>query len=143
MPLVSMLASIASMILLLFGGLKRLRSVRRQGIALHPFLVLRATLRSHLAYTYHLCRHLTRYYTLPMLVAGIVVPPLFLLLVILCGIVIGVDYARLRPDMRPVQFAICSLLDDCAYEVGVVLGCIKQRTWKPLVPLFRKKPQRL
>jgi len=48
--------------------------------------------------------------------------------------VIGVDYRRLRPDMGLGWYALCSLLDDCAYEVGVVRGCVKHRTWKPLVP---------
>ena len=133
--------TLAAILVALFGTLKRLRLVRRQGIALHPLVVLRATLRSYLAYTYHLCRHITRYYTLPLLIIGVIVPPLLLLVLILCGIVIGVDYARLRPNMRLEQFALCSLLDDCAYEVGVVMGCVKQRTWKPLVPVIRKKPR--
>ncbi len=52
----------------------------------------------------------------------------------LCGVVIGVDYRRLRPDMGLGWYALCSLLDDCAYEVGVVRGCVKHKTWKPLVP---------
>lgn len=105
---------------------------------LHPLVVLRSTMRSYLAYAYHLCRHITRYYTLPLLVVGIIVLPLLLLLAILCGIVIGVDYARLRPALRFGQYALCSLLDDCAYEIGIVLGCINQRTWKPLIPIVRK-----
>ncbi len=127
--------------ILMVGTLKRLRAVREQRVMLHPLVIMRATLRSHLAYTYHLCRHLTRYYTLPLLITGVIVPPLLLLLFILCGVVIGVDYARLRPEMRLGQFALCSLLDDCAYEVGVVMGCIKYRMWKPLVPVLRKKPR--
>jgi hypothetical protein len=129
---------VAASLLTLSGSRKRLRSARRHGIMLHPLVVLRSTIRSHLAYTYHLCRHITRYYTLPLLVVGIIIPPLLLLLFILCSIVISVDYMRLRPTMRLGQYALCSLLDDCAYEVGVVRGCIKQRTWKPLIPLVRK-----
>ena len=136
---ITTIAFVAALFLTLLSTVRRLRNVRRQRITLHPFVVLRATLRGHLAYTYHLCRHLTRYYTLPLLIAGIIVPPALLLLLILSGIVVGVDYARLRPNMHLGQFVVCSLLDDCAYEVGVVRGCIKQRTWKPLVPLIRKK----
>jgi hypothetical protein len=37
------------------------------------------------------------------------------------------------------KYALSSLLDDCAYEIGVVLGCIKHGTWKPLWPVVRKK----
>ncbi len=129
----------AAILIVLLGARKRLRNARRYGVILHPLSVLRATLRGHLAYTYHLCRHITRYYTLPMLAAGIILPPLLSLLLVLCGIVIGVDFARHRPNMRLGQFALCSLLDDCAYEIGVALGCIKQKTWRPLVPKVRKK----
>jgi len=118
----------------LFGARKRLQKVREQRISISPLAVFKATLRGHLAYTYHLCRHLTRYYTLPLLLVSLIVPPLLPLTSMLCGVVIGVDYRRLRPDMGLGWYALCSLLDDCAYEVGVVRGCVKHRTWKPLVP---------
>jgi mycofactocin system glycosyltransferase len=127
-------------ILTLFGGFTRWLKVRKQEVPIGPLAVLRATLRGHLAYTYHLCRHVTRYYTLPMLLIGLVLPPLLLLLIILCGVVIGVDYVRLRPDMRLSAYALCSVLDDCAYEVGVVLGCMKHGTWEPLWPVLRRHP---
>ena len=126
-------------VLSLLGAYKRLVALRRQRVLLNPFVVLRATLRGHLAYVYHLCRHLTRYYTLPMLVTGMIFPPLLLFAFVLCSIVIGVDYARLRPRMTLGSFALCSLLDDSAYEIGVLLGCIKQRTWRPLLPVIKAR----
>lgn len=129
--------------LILFSAGKRLVALRRQRIWLNPFVVLRATVRGHLAYVYHLCRHLTRYYTLFMLVTGVLCPPLLLLASMLCAIVIGVDYGRLRPRMPLGSFALCALLDDCAYEVGVLLGCIKQRTWKPLIPVIKTTTTRI
>jgi mycofactocin glycosyltransferase len=128
------LSLLLAFLLTLCGARKRLRKVREQHIAISPLAVLKATLRGHLAYTYHLCRHLTRYYTLPLLAVSLLVPPLLLLTSMLCGIVICVDYRRLRPDMDLGRYGLCSLLDDCAYEVGVVWGCVKHRTWKPLLP---------
>ncbi len=130
---------ILAILLTLSGTRNRVKQVRARRLPIGPLTLLRAILRGHLAYTYHLCRHLTRYYTLPLLTAGLLLPPLILLVAIMCGIVIGVDYARLRPQMGLGRYALCSLLDDCAYEVGVLLGCIKQRTWKPLVPVIRRK----
>ena len=132
-----MLFFILAAVLTLFGAFRRLVALRRQRISLNPLVVLRATLRGHLAYVYHLCRHLTRYYTLPGLLFGIVLPPLLSLVFMLCAIVIGVDYVRFRPHMTLGRFALCSLLDDCAYEIGVLLGCVRQRTWKPLVPVIK------
>ena len=121
----------------LYGARKRFVVLRRERISLNPLVVLRATLRGNLAYVYHLCRHLTRYYTLPMLIGGVIFPPLLLFAFMLCSIVSGVNYVRVRPRMTPGRFALCSLLDDCAYEVGVLLGCIRQRTWRPLVPVVK------
>ncbi len=117
--------------------INRLQKVKEYGSAIRLPIVIKATLRGQLAYTYHLSRHLTRYYTVPLLAVSFLVSPVFILLIILCGIVIGVDYVRLRPEMDVGRYAICSLLDDCAYEVGVVFGCIRYRTWKPLVPVIK------
>jgi len=135
----SFIPGILAMILTLIGALRRWRQAREQRVPVGPLAVARATLRGHLAYTYHLCRHLTRYYTLPMLLTGMLLPPLLPLALIPCAIVIGVDYVRLRPEMGFGEFALCSLLDDCAYGVGVLQGCIKQRAWKPLVPVIKRR----
>jgi mycofactocin glycosyltransferase len=134
------LALLPFLLLLLLSILStyiRLQKVKAYGRIIGLPIVMKATLRGHLAYTYHLSRHLTRYYTLPIFICSIFVPPAFILLFILCGIVIGVDYVRLKPEMDIGRYALCSLLDDCAYEVGVVWGCVKHRTWKPLVPVIR------
>jgi mycofactocin system glycosyltransferase len=132
-----LLPLLLTLLLTLFGAVKRLQKVRAYRISIGFPIVTKATLRGHLAYTYLLSRHLTRYYTFPLLVVSFLVPPFFILLFIMCSIVIGVDYVRLRPEMDVGRYALCSLLDDCAYEVGVVWGCVKQRTWKPLVPVIK------
>ncbi len=132
---------LAALLLTLLGANKRHRQIRKQRIPISLFTTFWATLRSNMAYTYHLCRHLTRYYTLPLLAIGLLLPPLLLLVFIVCSIIIGVDYVRLRPEMDVGRYALWSMLDDCAYEVGVVRGCIKHRTWKPLAPVVKKRIQ--
>ena len=139
LPLCSLLAAL---LLIFLGARNRLRKVHKQHIPIGPLPVLRATLRGHLSYTYHLCRHLTRYYTLPLLIIGIFLPPLLLLVLILITIVVAVDYVRLRPEMGPGQYAFCSLLDDCSYQVGVISGSIKHKTWKPLLPIVKLRQRR-
>jgi mycofactocin glycosyltransferase len=135
----TLLSLLFALFLTLFGTRKRLQKVRAQRVPIGFLAVFKATLRGHLAYTYLLCRHLTRYYTLPLLVVSLLLPPLLLLACLLCGIVIGVDYWRLKPDMGLGWYALCSVLDDCAYEVGVVWGCVIHRTWKPLLPVIKKQ----
>jgi len=135
----ALLSMLVALLLALFGARKRLQKVRAQHIPISFLTVLKATLRGHLAYTYLLSRHLTRYYTLPLLLVGLFIPPLFLLASILCGIVISVDFRRLKPRMGLGWYALCSLHDDCAYEAGVVWGCVKYKTWKPLIPVIKKQ----
>ena len=121
----------------LVGSRRRLKALRAQQVPLGMMAVLKATVRGNLSYTYHLCRHLTRYYTLPALLIGSFMPPLFMCMLLMCAVVIGVDYVRLRPQMRIGAFALCAMLDDCAYEIGVAQGCIQHRTWKPLIPIIK------
>jgi mycofactocin system glycosyltransferase len=135
-----LLALLLALLVTLVGARKRQRRVQQHGIPLGFLAVLTATLRGHLAYTYQLCRHLTRYYTLPLLALGLLLPPLLLLVVLLCGSVIAVDYHRRKPAMGLGQYALCALLDDCAYEIGVVWGCLKQRRWQALWPVIKRRP---
>jgi mycofactocin system glycosyltransferase len=128
-----------ALLLTIWGTFKRLQKVRAYGTAIGFPIVVKATLRGQLAYVYLLSRHLTRYYTLPLLVVSFLVPPLFILFFMLCGIVFGVDYVRLRPELGVGGYMLCALLGDCAYEVGLMGGCVKHRTWKPLLPIIRAR----
>ncbi|HZO70762.1 MAG TPA: mycofactocin biosynthesis glycosyltransferase MftF [Ktedonobacteraceae bacterium] len=138
--IISLFLLTLAFVVALVGAGTRLYKVRvRERLPVSGSLVVWATLRGHMAYVYHLSRHLTRYYTLPLLLASMVIPPLAPLLCVLYCIVIGVDYVRLRPDMGLSEYVLCSMLDDCAYEVGVIWGCIKFRMWKPLFPIVRRR----
>jgi mycofactocin system glycosyltransferase len=130
-------AFLFAVLLLLSGTFKRIQKVRKLLDTIAFPIVFKATLRADLAYVYHLSRHLTRYYTLPLLVFCLFVAPLFAFLLVMWSIVVGVDYVRFRPEMDLGRYALCSLLNDCTYEVGVVWGCLKHRTWKPLLPLIK------
>ncbi len=129
---------IAVLSLTLFSTRNRLQKVRQQHISIPFTTVFKATLRGNFAYIYHLCRHLTRYYTLPLLVLGLLFFPFFILIAIMLCIVMSVDYWRLKPSMNWVEYTLCAILNDCAYEIGVVQGCMKYKTWKPLVPIIKR-----
>jgi mycofactocin system glycosyltransferase len=137
--LFAFLPLLLAFLILLFGTIRRIQKMKTFPMTIGFPIVLRATLRGEMAYVYHFSRHLTRYYTLPLLVVSLFISPLLILFLILWGIVIGVDYVRLRPEMDVGRYALCSLLNDCAYEVGVVWGCLKHRTWKPLLPVIKAR----
>ncbi len=129
---------LSALSLTLFSTRNRLQKVRQQHISIPFTTVFKATLRGNLAYTYHLCRHLTRYYTLPLLALGLLFFPFFILIAIMLCIVMSVDYWRLKPSMKWIEYILCAILNDCAYEVGVVQGCMNYKTWKPLVPIIKR-----
>ena len=136
---VALFSLLFAAILTVGGTHNRLQKVRAQQVPISAITVLKATVRGHLAYMYHCCRHIARYYTLPMLIIGVLLPPLLLLPLLLGLLVAMIDYVRLKPAMSFAAYACCAVLDDCAYEVGVVQGCIRHKTWKPLVPVLRKR----
>ena len=130
---------LSALLITLFSTRNRHRKVRKQHIPIPFMTVFKATLRGNLAYTYHLCRHLTRYYTLPLLIIGLLFFPFIILIAIMLCIVVSVDYWRLKPSMNWIEYTLCAILNDCAYEVGVMQGCVKYKTWKPLVPICKRR----
>ena len=47
-----------------------------------------------------------------------------------------VDWVRQRPDLDLPRWVVASVADDLAYGAGVWIGCLRARTFAPLVPKF-------
>ena len=45
-----------------------------------------------------------------------------------------VEWNQRRPPLNPVAFGAVALLDQAAYGAGVVAGCLRHRTGRPLLP---------
>jgi mycofactocin system glycosyltransferase len=95
-----------------------------------------ALLRGHAAGLYWAARQLTRYYGLPAIVAALSFGGARRrLLPALAGVwaAAGIaDWARLRPRQGAAAFLAAHLLDDAAYQYGLLLGCWRRRTLLPL-----------
>lgn len=50
-----------------------------------------------------------------------------------------VEYARLRPRLDPVRFAVARRLDDLAYGAGVWWGALRARSPRALAPVIRSR----
>jgi mycofactocin system glycosyltransferase len=48
-----------------------------------------------------------------------------------------VDWVRRRPDLDVLRWVAASVLDDAAYGAGVWKGCVRERTFGPLLPTLR------
>ncbi len=116
---------------------QKTRQLRRAGVDLPARQVRRAILLEHGASLYHLGANVARYYSVPLLLVGLLWPPLLLPLLLLLLVPPITDYRRLRPQLALPLFIALYWLELAAYQVGVWRGCWQQRTLRPLLPLVR------
>lgn len=119
---------------LLVDAVRRHETLRRRGIAIRFGDVLLAVVRSHLAFAYHCCSFVSRYYLIPV--------PLLLPFAPTAGafmigmhIVAGmVEYGVKKPRIDPLSFLFYFTLEQASYQAGVWWGCVKYRRFQPLFP---------
>ena len=51
-----------------------------------------------------------------------------------------VDWVRRRPDLDLPRWVVASVVDDLAYGAGVWTGCIRARSFGPLLPAVGPPP---
>jgi mycofactocin glycosyltransferase len=137
----SLAASAALAGLLLLGLAWELIAKRRRlggaGIRLPPAAVGRALLRGHTAALHHLGVNVLRYYSLPLLGAATLWPPLLPPLLLLALAPPLVDFSRLRPALGLPLFIALYWVELSAYQLGIWAGCLRYRTLLPLLPRLR------
>ncbi|KIH78086.1 mycofactocin system glycosyltransferase [Geoalkalibacter ferrihydriticus] len=97
----------------------------RQGF----FAVFLARLRAFAGLTYYLGYHLLRYYLLPIILLGILLPKVGLVFLLLGLWVVAVDYGVRRPQNSPLAFALFYLLEQLSYGCGVFVGCWRRKNF--------------
>jgi hypothetical protein len=121
----------------------KLRRLHETGLRLPRRKVATAVTRQHGAGLYHLGANVARYYSLPLLGASLLWPPLLPPALLLLAIPPLVDHRRLRPETTRVSFALLYWLEMTAYQIGVWRGCLERRTLRPLIPILRPSISRL
>jgi mycofactocin system glycosyltransferase len=48
-----------------------------------------------------------------------------------------VEWRKRQPELDPIRWSVASVLDDMAYGAGVWVGCIRARSFGPLLPSVR------
>jgi mycofactocin glycosyltransferase len=121
----------------------KLRRLRETGLRLPARKVAAAVMRQHGAGLYHLGANVARYYSLPLLGASLLWPPVLPPMLLLLAIPPLVDHRRLRPKTTRARFAFLYWLEMAAYQIGVWRGCLERRTLRPLIPILRLSISRL
>ncbi|MDO3377281.1 mycofactocin biosynthesis glycosyltransferase MftF [Geoalkalibacter halelectricus] len=119
-------------VLLIDAGVTHAK-LNRRGLRQGFLAVFQARLRALASLAYYLGYHLLRYYLLPIILLGIVLPQAGLVLALLGLWVVGVDYRLRRPELSLPAFALFYLLEQISYGLGVFVGCWRQRNFSSYV----------
>jgi hypothetical protein len=130
------LAALAALVLGVEIGTKR-RRLRATGLRLPARKISAAVMRQHGAGLYHFGANVARYYSLPLLGASLLWPPLLPPVLLLLAIPPPVDHRRLCPKTSLMSFAFLCWAEMAAYQIGVWRGCLERRTLRPLLPVLR------
>jgi len=129
---------IAAMLLLFGLDLLRKSATLLKFNMVLPFpQVIYSTFRSYLSFFYFAFFHLVRYYLILIFALGFLWHPLWIFggLAIICTSI--VDYYVKRPKLLYPVFLFFYLLEHLAYQVGVFLGCLKQKYFGSYILSFR------
>lgn len=117
-------------------GLKEYKLLRL-GLRVPLSLLATSTLRGYGSALHHVLKNLSRYYSIPLLLLGLLSPYLlaFALVALLAPAL--VDYLLLRPALNPMVFSGFYVMENFCYQAGVAIGCLRHRTAWPLLPRVR------
>ncbi|MGD8252411.1 MAG: hypothetical protein PVF20_08860, partial [Desulfobacterales bacterium] len=119
---------------LLIDGRRRFGKLRAQQIPVTRFQLVIAILRGYLAFVYHCCSFISRYYLIAVPVVMPLSPSTAAVMTGMHLIAGVVEYAVKRPRLNPVSFLIYFTLEQLSYQAGVWWECIHRVNFNPLLP---------
>jgi mycofactocin system glycosyltransferase len=119
---------------LLVDGFKKHNKLKSRHVPVTRRQVYTAIIRGYLAFVYHCCSFISRYYL-------IVVPLVMLLSPLSAAVMVGmhlaagiVEYTVKKPRLNPLSFLVFFTLEQASYQSGVWWACIQQVNFNPVLP---------
>jgi mycofactocin system glycosyltransferase len=126
-------------IVLLADSLITFSRTRRKHIPLYLTYIFVATFRGYLAFVYHCCAFVSRYYLLWVPLACIVAP-IGTVIMVGAHLVTGIgEYFIKKPRLRLPSFLFYFTLDQLSYQLGVWWGCLTRLCFRPVNPRIVRK----
>jgi mycofactocin system glycosyltransferase len=126
-------------IVLLTDSLIKFSRIRRKHIPLYFTHFLLSTFRGYLAFLYHCCAFVSRYYLLWALLVC-VLSPVGAALMLGAHLLTGVgEYFIKKPRLSLPSFLLYFTLDQLSYQLGVWWGCLKRLCFRPVNPQIVRK----
>jgi mycofactocin system glycosyltransferase len=121
-------------IIFLTDSLIKFSRIRHKNIPIYFTRLLLATFRGYLAFFYHCCAFVSRYYLFWAPLIFIVVP--LVSAIILCmHLLTGIgEYFIKKPRLSLPSFLLYFTLDQLSYQLGVWWGCLKRLCFSPVNP---------
>ena len=111
-----------------------LQKLRRKGIAAGVSEVLSAVLRGYLAFFFHACAFVSRYYLVWILPLSSCFPKAGAALLGAHLLSAFAEYVLKRPRLDPFSFVFLFTLEQVSYQAGVWWGCAKKKFFGPVNP---------
>ena len=115
-------------------GLNKHANLKKRQLPVGRRQVFSAILRGYLAFAYHLCSFVSRYYLIALPLIAFFSPWLTGI-VLLMHLAAGcVAYAVNRPRLNPFSFLFFFSLEQIAYQSGVWWACLRRANFRPVLP---------
>jgi mycofactocin system glycosyltransferase len=121
-------------LVLLTDSLMRFTKIRQKDIPIHFSRLLLATFRGYLAFFYHCCAFVSRYYLFwtPLVC---VLAPGGAAIILGAHLLTGIgEYFIKKPRLTLPSFLLYFTLDQLSYQLGVWWGCLKRLCFSPVNP---------
>ncbi len=112
-------------------------NLRRHDLRESTLKIAGSSLRALLSMAYFACFHLCRYYLILLLLLGIAWHPIWIFCALALLLVSIVDYVVKKPRLVYPVFLAFYLLEHLSYQLGVLWGCIRQKSLRSYAVNFR------
>ncbi|MDJ0665744.1 MAG: mycofactocin biosynthesis glycosyltransferase MftF [Desulfobacterales bacterium] len=130
----SLLPLAAGGIMLLVDGIRKHRRLQTRQVPVTRRETYTAIIRGYLAFVYHCCSFVSRYY----LIAVPLLTPLSPLAAAIMGgmhLMAGlVEFSVKQPRLNPLAFVFFFTLEQASYQSGVWWACIRRLNFNPVLP---------
>jgi mycofactocin system glycosyltransferase len=118
------------------------RKIRSRKIPIRFLRLSSAVFRSYLAFFFHCCSFVSRYYLIPALSVlpfNSLFPVVILCMHLLAGIA---EYGIKKPHINPLSFLFYFSLEQLSYQAGVWQGCFKRLNFNAVLPGIMLKKEK-
>jgi mycofactocin system glycosyltransferase len=123
----------------LMGAAAKALRLGRKRVHISPGNIFLSVVRIHTSYFYLMSFHVVRYYLVLLLLLGFAFHSVWLLGFSLLLFASCVDYFAKRPQLHFPAFIVYYALDHISYQLGVLAGCLRARSFRSYLPRFIRR----